>query len=149
MFGVCLRYVSNRVIAEDLLHDGFITVFSKVSSFRGDGSFEGWLRRIFVNTALGYLRKNNIIDDSEQIDALQPFSSDDASAIEQMAESELLQCIRQLPNGYRAVLNLFAIEGYSHKEIATLLNISEGTSRSQYLRAKKFLYHILQQEQRI
>lgn len=147
MYGVCLRYACNKEIAQDLLHDGFITVFSKIGSFRGEGSFEGWLRRIFVNTALGYLRKTDIVGHAVEIETAGQFSSNEATAVEQMTEAELLRCIAELPDGYRAVLNLFAIEGYSHKEIAAMLNISEGTSRSQYLRAKVFLQRLLQKEE--
>lgn len=146
MYGVCFRYVCNRELAQDLLHDGFITVFSKIADFRGEGSFEGWLRRIFVNTALGHLRKNNVLDGSEQVDALRQFDNREVSAVERMEASELLRCIGRLPDGYRTVLNLFAIEGYSHREIAGMLHISEGTSRSQYLRAKNQLHRILEQE---
>ena len=147
MYGVCLRYACNKEIAQDLMHDGFITVFSKISSFRGEGSFEGWLRRIFVNTALGHLRKTDIIGQAAEREAAGQFGSTEATAVEQMTETELLRCIAELPDGYRAVLNLFAIEGYSHKEIAAMLNISEGTSRSQYLRAKVFLQRLLQKEE--
>ena len=147
LYGVCLRYACNKEIAQDLMHDGFITVFSKISSFRGEGSFEGWLRRIFVNTALGYLRKTDIVGHAAEIETAGQFGSAEATAVEQMTEAELLRCIAKLPDGYRAVLNLFAIEGYSHKEIAAMLNISEGTSRSQYLRAKVFLQRLLQKEE--
>ena len=147
MYGVCLRYACNKEIAQDLMHDGFITVFSKISSFRGEGSFEGWLRRIFVNTALGYLRKTDIVGHAAEIETAGQFGSAEATAVEQMTEAELLRCIAKPPDGYRAVLNLFAIEGYSHKEIAAMLNISEGTSRSQYLRAKVFLQKLLQKEE--
>ncbi len=147
MYGVCFRYVCNREVAQDLLHDGFITVFLKIGGFRHEGSFEGWMRRIFVNTVLAFLRKNDVLQDSEPVDGLFRMGNDEASAIDKMAESELLRCIGQLPEGYRAVLNLFAIEGYSHKEIAEMLHISEGTSRSQYLRAKQYLKNLLQKQE--
>ncbi|WP_415970446.1 RNA polymerase sigma factor [Alistipes ihumii] len=147
MYGVCFRYVCHREIAQDLLHDGFITVFSKIGDFRGEGSLEGWIRRIFVNTALGYLRKKNVLQDSEQIDALRQVEGTEASAVERMETAELLRCIGKLPDGYRAVLNLFAVEGYSHREIAEMLGVSEGTSRSQYLRAKGCLLKILKEEE--
>ncbi len=110
MYGVCFRYVCHREIAQDLLHDGFITVFSKIGDFRGEGSLEGWIRRIFVNTALGYLRKKNVLQGSEQIDALRQVEGTEASAVERMETAELLRCIGKLPDGYRAVLNLFAVE---------------------------------------
>lgn len=89
MYGVCLRYACNKEIAQDLMHDGFITVFSKISSFRGEGSFEGWLRRIFVNTALGYLRKTDIVGHAAEIETAGQFGSAEATAVEQMTEAEL------------------------------------------------------------
>ena len=102
--------------------------------FPSRGIFRGWMRRIFVNTVLAYLRKNDVLQDSGPVDGVLQIGNDEASAIDKMAEAELLRCIGELPDGYRTVLNLFAIEGYSHKEIAEMLHISEGTSRSQYLR---------------
>ena len=146
MYGVCFRYVCNREVAQDLLHDGFITVFLKIGSFRHEGSFEGCMRRIFVNTVLAYLRKNDVLQDSGPVDGVLQIGNDEASAIDKMAEAELLRCIGELPDGYRTVLNLFAIEGYSHKEIADMLHISEGTSRSQYLRAKQYLKNMLHKQ---
>ena len=125
---------------------GFITVFLKIGSFRHEGSFEWWMRRIFVNTVLAYLRKNDVLQDSGPVDGVLQIGNDEASAIDKMAEAELLRCIGELPDGYRTVLNLFAIEGYSHKEIADMLHISEGTSRSQYLRAKQYLKNILHKQ---
>ncbi|MDR0954426.1 MAG: sigma-70 family RNA polymerase sigma factor [Rikenellaceae bacterium] len=140
MLGVCYRYVNNRETARDLLHDGFITVFTKIGDFRGEGSFEGWLRRIFVTTSLGYLRKNaNFQEDARPVDEMYDLRHDGASALEAMSAQELVETIGQMPDGYRTVLNLYAVEGYSHKEIAELLHISEATSRSQYSRARTFL----------
>lgn len=124
-----------------------LSPFSPKSGFRGEGSLEGWIRRIFVNTALGYLRKKNVLQGSEQIDALRQVEGTEASAVERMETAELLRCIGKLPDGYRAVLNLFAVEGYSHREIAEMLGVSEGTSRSQYLRAKGCLLKILKEEE--
>ena len=143
MLGVCYRYVNDRDTARDLLHDGFVTVFTKISDFRGDGAFEGWLRRIFVNTALGFLRKNANLNDSRQVDDMFDLSENGASVLEKMSAAELLETIGRMPDGYRTVLNLYAVEGYSHKEIADLLNISENTSRSQYARAKSYLQRSL------
>lgn len=147
MFGVCYRYVCDREIAQDLLHDGFITVFAKIGTFRGEGSFEGWMRRVFVTTALGYLRKRDVFRMYDREDVLLQFGSHDASAVETMEAEELVACIARLPQGYRTVLNLFAVEGYSHREIAEMLGISEGTSRSQYLRAKNHLYRMLERQE--
>ena len=147
MLGVCCRYVNDRDTARDLLHDGFVTVFTKVGEFRSEGSFEGWMRRIFVNTALGYLRKNANLHDPRQVDDMYDLSGDEVSALEKMSARDILAAIGELPDGYRAVLNLYAVEGYSHKEIAELLDISEGTSRSQYARAKASLRKSLEQNE--
>ena len=148
MQGVCLRYVSDREVAQDLMHDGFITVFSKIGDFRGEGSFEGWMRRIFVNTALGYIRRHKTLQYSVPVDELGgQLEADTVSALEKMEARELMRCIESLPDGYRLVLNLFAIEGYSHKEIACMLEINEGTSRSQYARAKLYLQKLLKKQE--
>lgn len=146
MYGVCIRYMKDRSLAEDIMHDGFITIFTKIGEFRGDGSFEGWCRRIFVNTALGYLRKKNALTESDNIDDVRWLESDVTDAVEKMSGDELLNVIDQLPQGYRTILNLYAVEGYSHKEIGEMLGISENTSRSQYFRARGKLMDILGQE---
>lgn len=143
MLGVCYRYVNDRDTARDLLHDGFVTVFTKIGDFRGEGSFEGWVRRIFVTTALGYLRKNANLNDPRQVDDMYDLKEDGASVLEKMSAQDLLKLISQMPEGYRTVLNLYAIEGYSHREIAEILEISENTSRSQYARAKNYLSKLL------
>ncbi|MDD3108802.1 MAG: sigma-70 family RNA polymerase sigma factor [Alistipes sp.] len=139
MLGVCIRYVGQRDVAEDLLHDGFITIFAKIETFRSEGSLEGWIRRVIVNTVLAYLRKHPAGSTTEVEPLLQNSPSDEMSALDRISERELLHLISALPEGYRTVLNLFAVEGYSHREIANMLHISEGTSRSQYLRAKRLL----------
>ena len=144
MLGICMRYVKDYHVACDLMHDGFITVYSKIGDFRSEGSFEGWMRRIFVNTALGYLRKANVLNGSVPVDGLVQLDNHDVTGFERMEAAELRRCIDRLPDGYRVVLNLFAIEGYSHKEIAEMLGINEGTSRSQYARAKIYLQKMLQ-----
>lgn len=138
MLGVCVRYFQDRVEAEDVLQDGFIKVFQKIDSFRNDGSFEGWIRKIMVNTALEQYRKNKnlyaVVDAEEvQEDLTENF------LIESMDAKYLLKLIHELPSGYKAVFNLYAIEGYGHKEIAELLGISEGTSKSQLARARALL----------
>lgn len=148
MLGVCRRYVSDWDVAQDLMHDAFITVFSKIGDFRGEGSFEGWMRRIFVNTALGYVRKQKNWQNSVPMDSLSgQLEADTVSALEKMEARELMRCIEAMPEGYRVVLNLFAIEGYSHKEIAEMLEINEGTSRSQYARAKLYLQKMLKKQE--
>jgi len=136
---VCLRYADNREMAEDFLQDGFIKVFSSIRSYSYEGSFEGWMRRIFVNTALEALRKNDLLRNGVELNALEPQQEADYSAVEKISADELMELIAQLPPGFRTVFNMFAIEGYSHREIAETLNINESTSRSQYTRAKRLL----------
>lgn len=139
MMSVCLRYADNREMAEDFLQDGFIKVFSSIRSYSYEGSFEGWMRRIFVNTALEALRKNDLLRNGVELNALEPQQEADYSAVEKISADELMELIAQLPPGFRKVFNMFAIEGYSHREIAETLNINESTSRSQYTRAKRLL----------
>ncbi len=126
-------------MAEDFLQDGFIKVFSSIRSYSYEGSFEGWMRRIFVNTALEALRKNDLLRNGVELNALEPQQEADYSAVEKISADELMELIAQLPPGFRTVFNMFAIEGYSHREIAETLNINESTSRSQYTRAKRLL----------
>ena len=126
-------------MAEDFLQDGFIKVFSSIRSYSYEGSFEGWMRRIFVNTALEALRKKDLLRNGVDLNALEPQQEADYSAVEKISADELMELIAQLPPGFRTVFNMFAIEGYSHREIAETLNINESTSRSQYTRAKRLL----------
>ena len=139
MMGVCLRYVNDRETARDLLQDGFVKVFTSMDSYSGIGSFEGWMRKIFVNCALEYLRKSDVLRESTDLDNTAELIQPDASAISNMSAAELMQLVQELPAGFRTVFNLFAIEGYSHKEISDMLNITESTSRSQFTRAKQML----------
>ncbi len=143
MYAVCRRYIADQAAAEDVLHDGFMTLFTKISEFRAEGSFEGWCRRIFVNTALGYLRKNKKMKNAEQIETVAALAENQPSAIDKISADDLMGCIAELPDGYRTILNLFAIEGYSHQEVAEMMKISENTSRSQYSRARVRLLEIL------
>lgn len=139
MMGVCYRYVNDKETALDLLQDGFVKVFLSLDSYSGTGSFEGWVRRIFVNTALEYLRKADVLRDSTDLDNTAELVQPEASVLSAMAADELMQLVNELPPGFRTVFNLFAIEGYSHKEIGEMLNITESTSRSQYTRARQML----------
>lgn len=139
MMSVCLRYADSREMAEDFLQEGFIKVFSSIQSYNYEGSFEGWMRRIFINTALETLRKNDLLRNSVELDAPEAQQEVDYSAIDKISADELMELIAQLPPGFRTVFNMFAIEGYSHREIAQALNINESTSRSQYTRAKRLL----------
>ena len=143
MFPVCLRYVSDREKAKEVLHDGFITLFSKLDKYRGEGSFEGWARRIFVTTALMRLRKHDVLEQAVQVDGDVQVNDDrmilDPKETASLDADKLMELILSMPEGFRAVFNLFALEGFSHKEIAQMLGISEGASRSQLSRAKVWL----------
>lgn len=139
MYPVCLRYLCERTKAEDALHDGFITLFAKIGTYKGNGSFEGWARKIFVNTALMQIRKADILKYSEDIETPGIDIACEQNTIEQMDGDRLMQLVSQMPIGFRTVFNLYAIEGYTHAEIAKVLNITEGGSRSQLSRAKEWL----------
>lgn len=143
MLGVCYRYAKSKPDAEDMLQEGFIRVFSQLHQFRNEGSLEGWIRRIMVHTCINIIKKNKKFNDCIDISHAMELSTT-ADAVPSILQSkEIIECIRLLPLGYRTVLNLFAIEGYSHKEIAGMLDIEESTSRSQYSRAKNLLQDIL------
>ena len=138
MFGLCLQYADNYDDASDIIQDGFIKVYGKLQQFSGKGSFEGWLRRIFVNTALEKYRNKVAllsIDDNFEIPAAGAFEN----IVSELSAMELLEMIQNLSPQYRLVFNLFAIEGYTHKEISKQLNISEGTSKSNLSRARSIL----------
>lgn len=135
MFGVCLRYAKSKEMAEDMLQEGFIKVFERIQKFRSEGSLEGWVRRIMVNTALDELRKNMRFFRVEDIESAAGLESE-GDLFSGMEREAILKEIQQLSTGYRAVFNLYMIEGYNHREIAGMLNISEGTSKSQLARAK-------------
>lgn len=139
MFAVCLRYMGDRMPAEDILQDGFITLFSKLDSYSGEGSFEGWARKIFVNTALMSLRKTDALKLSGDLEEAGNLSSDISTQIQNIGYKEIMKIVMKLPDGYRIVFNMFVVEGFSHKEIAQALNISEVTSRSQLQRARMIL----------
>ena len=139
MFPVCLRYVSDRSLAEDIMQDGFITLFTKLGSYKGDGSFEGWARRIFGTTALMALRKKDALKMSDELDSVRGMKTDTYSQIQNLGYKELMKLIMSLPTGFRTVFNLYAVEGYSHKEIADMLGITETTSRTQLSRARIWL----------
>ena len=143
MLSVCYRYAHNREDAEDMQQEGFIKVFLQVHTFENRGAFEGWIRRIIVHTCINILKKNKKFNESVDIihaNGLQ-IREDTVPAIIQA--KQVVECIRMLPIGYRTVLNLYAVEGFSHREIAGLLDIEESTSRSQYTRAKAMLEDIL------
>lgn len=139
MMAICLRYMGDKETAVDVLQEGFLTVFSKLDTYSGEGSLEGWVRKIFVNTALMSLRKNDVLKESEDIESAWSLTSDDTSAVQNLSYKELIRIISGLPAGFRTVFNMYVIEGYSHKEIGEALGISEVTSRSQLQRARMML----------
>lgn len=147
MFAVCIRYMGDRAQAEDILQDGFVTLFNKLDSFSGNGSFEGWARKIFVNTALMSLRKKDALKMSEDIDDARSLRSDLPSPVQDLGYKEIMQLVMSLPAGYRAVFNMYVIEGYSHDDIAKALNISNATSRSQLQRARMLLQEKIRKKQ--
>ena len=142
MLGVCLRYTGDRDTAQDLLHDGFIKIFSSFDKFtwRGEGSLRAWMERVMVNTALQYLRKSDVISQSTPLEEVpEDYEEPDASAVEMIPQAVLMRFIEELPAGYRTVFNLYTFEEKSHKEIAQLLGINEKSSASQLFRAKSVL----------
>jgi len=142
MMGVCLRYANGEEDALDILHEGFIKVFRHVDRYQPGTSLGSWIRRIMVNTAIDYYRKA-IRRRTEDIEQAFDLSSNEADAISQCTEQEILQAVQQLSPAYRAVFNLYVIEGYSHREIAEMLNITESTSRSNLVKARANLKEIL------
>ena len=139
MYPLCIRYVGNREVAQDILQDGFITLFSKLETYLGTGSFEGWARKIFVNESLMYLRKNDALKMSDDLDTAYDMKTDMTSPLEDISYNELMQLVTGLPTGFRTIFNMFVIEGYSHKEISEQMGITETTSRSQLNRARAWL----------
>ena len=143
MLAVCYRFAHKREDAEDMMQEGFIKVFSQMHTFQNTGAFEGWIRRIMVHTCINNLKKNKRFNESVDIAYANSIQVREESVPSIVQAKQVVECIRLLPIGYRTVLNLYAIEGYSHKEIADMLDIEESTSRSQYTRAKQMLEEIL------
>lgn len=142
MLAVCMRYANTTLEAEDILQNGFVKIFTKHHLFDGSGSLEGWAKRIMINVAIETHRKNKgklieSIDNNESLQLPSQIGTD------QTAYKDLLDLVQELPTGYRTIFNLYAIEGYSHKEIAELLEISEGNSKSQLSRARQWLQNRL------
>lgn len=142
MYVICLKYAKNESDADDMLQEGFIKLFQNLSRFRGEGSFDGWVRRIFVNTAIEQLRKRNATASvSEQVENV--VRDTHKSALDNLYEKDLVSTTSQLSDGYRTVFNMYVIDGFSHKEIAAKLGITESTSKSQFSRAKALLRDII------
>lgn len=138
MFGVCIRYASDQSMAEDFLQEGFIRVFTNLKSFKSQGSFEGWVRRIMINTALEMLRKKDILRNTQELDHVSEIE-EESETIEYVSHDDLIRLIKEMPPGFRTIFNLHAVEGYTHKEIGLMMEISEGTSKSQYARARTWI----------
>lgn len=147
MFPLCIRYVGDRSLAEDILQDGFITLFTRLDSYKGDGSFEGWARKVFVTTALMSLRKKDALKMSDELDVAKGMKADMTTQIQSIGYKELMALITTLPPGFRTVFNMYAIEGFSHKEIGEMLGISETTSRTQLSRARIWLQNKIKERE--
>jgi RNA polymerase sigma-70 factor (ECF subfamily) len=144
MYAVCLRYAGNAEEAEDILQEGFIKVFKKLDSFRSEGSFEGWVRRIFVNTAIEHFRRKRYLMPVTEKEE-NTIEGKYLSVLDNLAARDIMALVQELSPGYRTVFNMYVVEGYTHKEIAGMLGISEGTSKSQLSRAKVILQDMVKQ----
>ena len=150
MYGICLRYCNRKAEAEDVLQEAFIKIFAGIKSYRSEGSFEGWLKRIVVNTALNYYKSNLKRAFDQSIDNVNESQMSGADSYDaDLSVNDLMKMINDLADGYRIVFNLYAIEGYSHKEIAEMLNISENTSKSQLSRARAILQNKINEYRKI
>ena len=136
--GICYRYFPHYDIANDILQDSFIKIFKNINKYKGTGSFEGWMKRICINTALSELRKN------KKVQFVEDFQFEDSHSITPGNENDIIELITQLPDGYREIFNLHGVEGYSFKEIAELMSITEGNVRVKYHRARKKMQEILE-----
>lgn len=139
LYVVCLRYMKDQMRAQDTLQDTFVKIFAHISNYKSEGAFEGWLKKIAVNTCLDQLRKDKKLLADVSVDDISHKLASESYSAEKLMADDLLKLVQALPDGYRTVFNLFAIEGYSHQEIATQLGISESTSKTQYLRARAYL----------
>ena len=149
MFPVCMRYIGDRTAAEDVLQDGFITLFTRLDSYKGEGSFEGWARRIFVTTALMSLRKKDALKMSDELDSVRGMKTETTSQMQNIGYKELMKLVMSLPPGFRTVFNMYALEGYSHKEIGEMLGITETTSRTQLSRARIWLQNKIKERNNV
>ncbi len=143
MMAVCHRYMGGKEEAEDVLQEGFITLFTKLDTYSGNGSFEGWARKIFVNTALMHLRKKDAMGMSEDLEEARALLGDDTTPLQKMGYRELMELIDALPVDARTVFNMYVVEGYSHREIAKELGCTEATSRSKLQRARLRLQEMI------
>ncbi len=139
MYPICLSYANRKEEGMDILQEGFIKVFRQIKHFQFQGSLEGWIRRIIVHTAIDHFRKYKNERDAMAPEFIEVVDEGSGGAVENMALEDLMTCLYRLPEGARMVFNLYAVEGYNHREIAEMLGISEGTSKSQYSRAKSLM----------
>ena len=142
MMAICLRYTRSRFEAEDIFHEAFIKVFRNIHTWQG-GSFEGWMRRIFVNTAINHYRQNRKYFDHVDSSYAETMLSSTDSVIAELSNQDLLETVSRLPEGYKLVFNLHVVEGYNHNEIAEMLGIAEGSSKSQLSKAKAHLQKLI------
>ena len=142
-FGICYRYAIHKEDAEDMLQESFIRIFTQLHNFENRGNFEGWMRKIVVNACINYLTKNRKFLDHINLDLIHNLEFKEESISSKLLGKQVMECLLQMPIGFRTVINLYAIEGFNHKEIGDMLEISESTSRSQYIRGKQFLESIL------
>lgn len=147
MYAVSLRYARQREDAADILQEGFIKVYSKLEQYSGNGSFEGWIRRIIINTALRHYQRQRFSSEQHGYEHL-PENPVEPDALSNLSEQEMLNMVQDLPDGYRAVFSLVAIEGYSHSEAAQALQIQESTSRSQLTKARRLLAAAIEKAKR-
>lgn len=145
LMAVCRRYCSSTEEAEDAFQEGFVKIYSKLSEYKYEGSLGGWLRRVMVNTVLDNMRKNKKHAYHDDVNEVPNISSNAHSPLDELSAKELMSLLETLPDGYRVVFNMFAIEGYSHKEIADKLDITESTSKSQFLRARTYIKKCLEE----
>lgn len=139
MFSLCIRYVGDRDLAQDMLQEGFITLFTRLDSYKGEGSFEGWARKIFVTTVLMEFRRKDTLKMTEDLESVRGMKTEVTSQMQNIGYKDLMRLISELPPGFRTVFNMYAIEGFSHKDIGDMLGISETTSRTQLSRARTWL----------
>lgn len=139
MLGICLRYCSSKPEAEDVMLTGFMNIFTKIESYKGSGAFEGWMKKVMINTAIDNYRKQKKHIDHNEIAEFEEELSEDIFLPESLSIDEILGMVQKLPSGYRTVFNLYAIEGFSHQEIAEMLGVSVNTSKTQLFKARKLL----------
>ena len=149
MFPVCIRYIGDRELAQDVLQEGFITLFTRLDAFKGEGSFEGWARKIFITTALMELRRKDALKMSDELDVVRGMKTDTVSQLQKIGYKELMSLIATLPAGFRTVFNLYAVEGFTHKDISEMLGISETTSRTQLSRARAWLQNKIKEMENV